>query len=108
MGSKELGADFNFAWPNAHIAVLGAKAAVSILHKKTMLNASTDQRVAIQQQLEDQYAQEFLNPFVAAEHGYIDSIIEPNKTRYHIIKALNITASKVETLPKKKQGNIPL
>ncbi len=108
MGSKELGADVNFAWPNAHIAVLGAKAAVSILHGKTLANASQDERSGLAAKFEADYTQEFLNPFIAAQAGYIDAIIEPSQTRNHLIKALRFTADKVERLPARKHGNIPL
>lgn len=108
MGSKELGADVNFAWPNAHIAVLGAKAAVSILHGKTLAKADEAGRTVLAAKLESEYAKEFLNPFVAAQAGYLDAIIEPAKTREHLIKALRFTAEKVEHLPARKHGNVPL
>ena len=108
MGSKELGTDFNFAWPQAQIAVLGAKAAVTILHGKKLTQAVPTDRIDLQKQLETEYESTFLNPFVAAEHGYIDSIIAPNETREHVIKALRICKDKVEVLPKKKHGNMPL
>jgi len=108
MGSKELGTDFNFAWPQAQIAVLGAKAAVTILHGKKLTQASPDDRQELQKTLVLDYESTFLNPFVAAEYGYIDSIIEPNNTREHIRKALHICKDKVEQLPKKKHGNMPL
>jgi len=108
MGSKELGADFNYAWPAAQIAVLGAKGAISILHSRQLASASSESKESLQKELEDQYSKEFLNPFIAVESGYIDSIIEPNKTRHHLIQALNITQDKVENPPKRKHGNIPL
>jgi acetyl-CoA carboxylase carboxyltransferase component len=108
MGSKELGADFNFAWPTAQIAVLGAKAAVSILHGREISGKQENEREAAQEYFEQKYSQEFLNPFTAVEFGYVDSIIEPNSTRFHISRALEITKDKVETLPKRKHGNIPL
>jgi acetyl-CoA carboxylase carboxyltransferase component len=108
MGSKELGADVNLAWPNAQIAVLGAKAAVSILHGKTLAKESDTDRAAHAATLEAAYAQEFLNPFVAAQAGYIDAIIEPSQTREHLVKALRFTAEKVERLPARKHGNMPL
>lgn len=108
MGSKELGADFNYAWPNAHIAVLGAKGAVAILHGKKIANVPVEEQEALSNNLEQCYEKEFLNPFIAAEYGYIDAIIEPNQTRKHIIKALEISADKVERLPNRKHGNIPL
>jgi propionyl-CoA carboxylase beta chain len=108
MGSKGLGADFNFAWPQAQIAVLGAQAAVSILHGKMLQTLPEEERYTKQQKLEADYTQEILNPFTAAEYGYIDAIIEPAQTREHLIKALAFTHNKVEHLPKKKSGNIPL
>ena len=79
------------------------------MHGKKLNTIQDEQEKKLSaQELEKQYVQEFLNPFVAAEYGYIDSIIEPNKTRYHLIKALQITQDKVEQLPKRKHGNIPL
>jgi len=108
MGSKELGADFNIAWPQAQIAVLSAPAAVSILQGKNLAALDESTRSAKKAELEQAYATEFLNPFIAAEHGYIDTIIEPNATRSCILKALSFIESKVEQLPKKKSGNIPL
>lgn len=108
MGSKELGADFNFAWPNTQIAVVGATSAVSVLHRKTLAALPIEEQAAVKKDLENKYTEEFLNPFVAAQYGYIDAIIEPNDTRKHIIAALQITVSKTETQPKKKHGNTPL
>ena len=108
MGSKELGADFNFAWPTSQIAVLGAQAAITILHGKKLATETEEKRAELREQLESAYAYEFLNPFVAAEHGYIDAIIHPDKTREQLIMALNIAYNKVEHAPKKKHGNIPL
>lgn len=108
MGSKELGADFNFAWPTAQIAVLGARSAVTVLHAKHLATLQDHDRIAKQLELEKSYETMFQNPYVAAEHGYIDAIIEPSKTREHIIKALEITSEKVETLPRRKHGNCPL
>lgn len=108
MGSKELGADFNFSWPMAQIAVLGAKAAVSILHGKKLSKLDEGERSVQAAFLEKQYTQSFLNPEIAASSGYVDAIIEPNQTRNHIIKALRFTADKVERLPGRKHGNIPL
>jgi acetyl-CoA/propionyl-CoA carboxylase len=104
MGSKELGADFNFAWPTAHIAVLGARAAVTILHGKALATAAASEREA----LEAAYAQEFLNPLTAAQYGYIDAVIAPHETRQQLVQALHITKDKVERLPARKHGNMPL
>ncbi|MFA6534693.1 MAG: acyl-CoA carboxylase subunit beta [Candidatus Babeliales bacterium] len=108
MGSKELGTDFNFSWPNSQIAVLGAKGAIAILHRSELANALPENREALIQKLEADYEREFMNPVTAAENGYIDAIIEPIKTRYHLIRALEILKNKVEQTPKKKHGNIPL
>jgi len=108
MGSKELGTDFNFAWPQAQIAVLGAKGAVTILHGKKLSECEESDRIVMQQALEAEYEATFLHPFIAAEYGYIDAIIEPNDTRKQIVSALEICRNKVEQLPKKKHGNMPL
>jgi acetyl-CoA carboxylase carboxyltransferase component len=108
MGSKGLGADFNFAWPTAQIAVLGAKAAVTILHGRSLSELDTTSATEERVKKESEYSEQFLNPITAAEHGYIDAIIEPNKTRSHIIRALEITKNKVEKRPKRKHGNCPL
>jgi len=109
MGSKSLGADFNFALPTSQIAVLGAKAAVTIMHGRTLTALDDEtEKIRLEQKLEAEYEEDFLNPFIAAEHGYIDAIIEPNNARKHIISALQITRDKIESLPKKKHGNIPL
>jgi acetyl-CoA carboxylase carboxyltransferase component len=108
MGSKELGADFNFSWPNSQIAVLGAKAAVAILHRSELEKVSAQDREILTQKFEKQYVVEFMNPNVAAEHGYIDAIIEPSETRQTLISALEISQNKVEQLAKRKHGNIPL
>lgn len=108
MGSKELGADFNFAWPQAQIAVLGAQAAVSIIHSKELATMEESTRINAQQMYEQQIENELLNPFTAAAWGYIDTIIEPDDTRSQLIRALEITRQKVETLPQRKHGNIPL
>ena len=103
-----MGADFNFAWPMAQMAVLGAKAGVSIMHGKKLAAAAPDQRPQMQQALEDRYTQEFLNPMIAAENGYIDAIIAPDQTRSQIIQALHISKDKVEKNPDRKHGNMPL
>ena len=109
MGSKQLGTDFNFAWPEAQIAVLGATAAIAILEgKKLQTILDPEEKKVKTKELEQSYEKDFLNPFTAAEFGYIDAIIEPNKTRAHIIKTLEILHNKVETIPAKKAGNIPL
>jgi acetyl-CoA carboxylase carboxyltransferase component len=106
MGSKELGADFNFAWPTAQIAVLGAKAGVAIMHGKQI--AAAEDKKTLQEKLETDYKETFLHPFIAAENGYLDAIIDPEKTRDYLIKALLVTHDKIEKLPTRKHGNVPL
>ncbi len=108
MGSKSLGADMNFAWPIAQIAVLGAREAVTILQGKKIALCPLDEQKKVRASFEAAYQEEFLNPFVAAESGYIDAVIEPKSTRRHLIKTLMFMQRKVELLPKKKHGNIPL
>jgi propionyl-CoA carboxylase beta chain len=108
MGSKELGADINLAWPTAQIAVLGAKAGVTIMHGKALAQLAGGERAIAQASLEATYAHDFLHPFTAAEHGYVDAIIQPHETRDHICKALDLTRDKVECPPQRKHGNIPL
>ncbi|MCK4517480.1 acyl-CoA carboxylase subunit beta [Candidatus Babeliales bacterium] len=108
MGSKNLGADLVYAWPTAQIAVLGTQAGVTILHGRKLRGIENEEeRDGLRKQLESDYEEEFLNPFIAAEFGYVDAIIEPNKTRNHLIRALESTLEKVELLPRKKHGNVP-
>lgn len=108
MGSKSLGADVNVAFPHAQIAVLGAKAAVTILHGKTLALLHGDEKKERESILEKEYETAMLNPFVAAEFGYIDGIIEPDALRFTIHNALLITREKAQGLPKRKHGNVPL
>jgi acetyl-CoA carboxylase carboxyltransferase component len=109
MGSKHLGADFVYAYPSAQIAVLGAEAAVLILHRKKLAAIENENERALQKkELLKEYEEKYLTPFIAAESGYIDAIIQPEKTRNHLIRALQITSEKVEKLPSRKHGNIPL
>jgi acetyl-CoA carboxylase carboxyltransferase component len=106
MGSKHLGADINVAWPTAQIAVMGAQGAVSILHRKALAKASDPEelRASLVQEYEDM----LLTPYLAAERGYIDSVIPPSETRAYVIKALRMLRNKRQSLPPKKHGNIPL
>ena len=106
MGSKHLGADVNFAWPTAQIAVMGAQGAVNILYRQE-LKTATDP-VALRQELVTEYEDTFANPYIAAERGYVDSVIRPSATRTQLIRALRALRTKRETLPPKKHGNIPL
>jgi propionyl-CoA carboxylase beta chain len=106
MGSKHLGADLNFAWPTAQIAVMGAQGAVNILHRATL--AAADDPAALRADLITEYEDTLANPYVAAERGYVDAVIRPSQTRVQIVRALRALRTKRETLPPKKHGNIPL
>lgn len=106
MNSKHIGADMNFAWPSAEIAVMGAKGAAEIIFKKEIKSA--DDSEAKLKEKEAEYAEMFANPYNAAARGYVDEVIRPDQTREKLIKAFKMLENKVDTLPKKKHGNIPL
>jgi len=109
MGSKHLGADLNLAWPTAQIAVMGAQGAVNILHRRTLAEAgSPEETDELRRQLIQDYEDALLNPYSAAERGYVDAVIEPSRTRSQVVKALRTLRNKRESLPPKKHGNIPL
>ncbi len=106
MNSKHIGADMNFAWPSAEIAVMGAKGAAEIIFRKEIQAA--DNPEAKWKEKEQEYADLFANPYNAAARGYVDEVIKPEQTRQKLIKAFKMLENKVDTLPKKKHGNIPL
>ncbi|HEV2888938.1 MAG TPA: acyl-CoA carboxylase subunit beta [Frankiaceae bacterium] len=106
MGSKHLGADLNFAWPTAQIAVMGAQGAVNILFRRELAAAADPG--ALHAEFVQRYEDTLANPYVAAERGYVDAVIPPSTTRRHVIKALRALRTKREVLPPKKHGNIPL
>jgi propionyl-CoA carboxylase beta chain len=106
MGSKHLRTDVNFAYPSAEIAVMGPEGAVNIVYRRELL-AAADKEQARQQKIEE-FRDRFANPFVAAERGFIDDVIEPHETRPRVIRALRMLATKVDTMPRKKHGNMPL
>ncbi|MEO8106485.1 MAG: acyl-CoA carboxylase subunit beta [Actinomycetes bacterium] len=109
MGSKHLGADINLAWPTAQIAVMGAQGAVNILHRKEIVAATERGELdATRAQLIESYEDALLNPYLAAERGYIDAVIEPSTTRVHVMRALRMLRTKRANRPPKKHGNIPL
>jgi propionyl-CoA carboxylase beta chain len=110
MGSKHLGADVNLAWPTAQIAVMGAQGAVNIVHRRTLADAAErgDDVEALRTELTDHYEQQMSNPYLAAERGFLDAVIEPSATRAHVVRALRALRGKREQLPAKKHGNIPL
>jgi propionyl-CoA carboxylase beta chain len=109
MGSKHLGADVNLAWPTAQIAVMGAQGAVNILHRKQIAAAvERGDADATRAQLIQDYEDTLLNPYLAAERGYIDAVIEPSQTRIQVTRALRMLRNKRASRPPKKHGNIPL
>ncbi len=110
MGSKHLGADVNLAWPTAQIAVMGAQGAVNILYRAEIAaatDAGEDVEV-LRAKLVVEYEDTLANPYVAAERGYVDSVIAPSATRSAVVRSLRMLRGKRETLPPKKHGNIPL
>ncbi len=110
MGSKQLGADINLAWPTAEIAVMGGQGAVNILFRDRIKEAEAagEDVAAVRAKLAAEYTYNVASPFLAAERGELDGIIEPSATRINVIKALRALKTKRATLPPKKHGNIPL
>jgi propionyl-CoA carboxylase beta chain len=108
MASKHIRTDANFAWPSAEIAVMGPEGAVNIVYKRELDKAPEADRERLRQEKITEFRDRFANPFVAAEKGYIDAIIEPSETRPRIINALRALENKRDTNPRKKHGNIPL
>ncbi len=106
MNSKHIGADMNFAWPQAEIAVMGAKGAAEIIFKNDIKSA--DNKEEAWKEKEAEYADKFANPYRAAARGFVDEVIEPSETRDKCIRAFDMLKNKVRTMPKKKHGNIPL
>jgi len=106
MSSKHLRGDINLAWPSAEIAVMGPDGAVSIVFRKEMEKATDPEQRKVD--LVSEYREKFANPYVAAEHGYLDDVIEPSETRPRLINALEMLQNKRDSNPSKKHGNIPL
>jgi acetyl-CoA carboxylase carboxyltransferase component len=106
MASKHIRADFNFAWPTAEIAVMGVDAAVRIIFRKEIGEAADP--IARTAELVEDYQKRFANPYVAAERGYVDTVIEPRETRPALIRSLRLARTKRQSLPARKHGNIPL
>ncbi len=106
MNSKHIGADMNYAWPSAEIAVMGAKGAAEIIFRKE-IKAAADPTAKLAEK-EAEYAEIFANPYRAAARGYVDQVIRPDETRQKLIKAFKMLENKVDSMPKKKHGNIPL
>ncbi|GAB3173044.1 acyl-CoA carboxylase subunit beta [Telluribacter humicola] len=106
MNSKHIGADMNYAWPSAEIAVMGASGAAEIIFKREIAQAE-DPQAKLQEKVEE-YTRKFANPFRAAHRGYIDEVIYPEQTREKLIRAFKMLENKAASLPRKKHGNIPL
>jgi propionyl-CoA carboxylase beta chain len=106
MNSKHIGADMNFAWPSAEIAVMGAKGAAEIIFKREISKAEDHEAKWLE--MEQLYSETFANPYRAAERGFIDEVIEPAETRIKLIAAFKMLENKVVNNPRKKHGNIPL
>jgi propionyl-CoA carboxylase beta chain len=106
MNSKHIGADLNYAWPTAEIAVMGAKGAAEIIFRKEIAE-STDPQTKLQEKV-DEYTKKFANPYEAAQRGYIDEVIYPDQTREKLISAFKMLENKVASRPRRKHGNIPL
>lgn len=106
MNSKHIGADLNFAWPSAEIAVMGPKGAAEIIFRKEIQESDNPEEKLKEKEAE--YAMMFANPYNAASRGYVDEVIKPENTREKLIKAFAMLENKVVSLPKKKHGNIPL
>ena len=108
MSSQHLGNDMSFAWPSAEIAVMGAQGAVNVVSSyRKALKAATDPEAKRQELIQD-YESKFNTPYIAAERGYIDAVIQPAETRKRLIDALDILCTKRESVPPKKHGNIPV
>lgn len=106
MNSKHIGADMNYAWPTAEIAVMGAKGAAEIIFRKEIANADDPEKKLAEKEAE--YAENFANPYRAAARGYVDEVIKPEDTREKLIRAFKMLEKKAVKLPRKKHGNIPL
>jgi acetyl-CoA carboxylase carboxyltransferase component len=106
MDSKSIGSDLAFAWPSAELAVMGPQGAVEILYRRE-LQAAADP-VSRRGELVDEYIERFANPYIAAERGFVDDVIDPAQTRIKLVAGLELLRTKRETLPQRKHGNIPL
>jgi acetyl-CoA carboxylase carboxyltransferase component len=109
MSSKHLRGDINYAWPTAEIAVMGPKGAIEVLMSKDIKKIEDPaEKAAFVANAEEEYKNEFANPYNAARYGYIDDVIEPRNTRFRIIRALQALATKKDVNPPKKHSNLPL
>jgi propionyl-CoA carboxylase beta chain len=109
MGSKHLRTDVNLAWPTAEIAVMGPEGAVNIVYRREIAAAGdAAEQERVRQAKIEEFRERFASPFVSAEIGFIDDVIEPHETRPRVIRALKMLETKTDTMPRKKHGNIPL
>jgi acetyl-CoA carboxylase carboxyltransferase component len=106
MASKHIRTDVNYAWPTAEIAVMGPEGAVDIVYKRDLENAKN--RDEMRQQKIEEFRDRLANPYVAAERGFLDAVIQPRDTRKKLIQALEMLQNKRDKNPPKKHGNIPL
>jgi len=106
MDSKSVGSDLAFAWPTAELAVMGSQGAVEIIHRRELADAADPE--ARRTELIDDYTARLANPYIAAERGYVDDVIEPSETRRKIVAGLRLLESKKEEMPQRKHGNVPL
>jgi acetyl-CoA carboxylase carboxyltransferase component len=106
MNSKSIGADLAYAWPSAELAVMGPSGAVEIVYRNELKQA--DDPVARRAELVEEYTERYANPYLAAERGYVDDVIDPAETRVKLIKGLELLRAKREELPRRKHGNVPL
>ena len=107
MASKHIRTDVNYAWPTAEIAVMGPEGAVDIVYKRE-LEACRESRAKSRQQKIEEFRDRFANPYVAADRGFVDAVIQPRETRKKLIQALAMLETKRDKNPPKKHGNIPL
>jgi acetyl-CoA carboxylase carboxyltransferase component len=106
MDSKSVGSDLAFAWPTAELAVMGSQGAVEIIHRRELADAADPE--ARRAELIEDYTERLANPYIAAERGYVDDVIEPSETRRKIVAGLRLLESKREEMPQRKHGNVPL
>jgi acetyl-CoA carboxylase carboxyltransferase component len=106
MNSKSIGADLAFAWPSAEVAVMGPQGAVNIIFRKEIETAGDPE--TRRAELIEEYTERFANPYIAAERGYVDDVIDPRDTRRVLVRSLAMLRTKREQLPQRKHGNLPL
>jgi len=106
MDSKSVGSDLSLAWPSAELAVMGPQGAVEIVYRRELQDA--DDPATRRAELVDEYMEKFANPYVAAERGYVDDVIDPADTRAKLVAGLEMLVSKQDETPRRKHGNVPL